>query len=255
MKVFDQHVGPMYIWSVALLILLAAAAMYSLGQFSYSFIAAVFFCIIAEIAINKYHHKRKIRIPVSGIITGLIIGSVAPYNVPLLAILAISLIAVLSKYFIVTKNGNVFNPAALGLLLGLAIFSIGDAWWTSNTYDLFGVALPLAFLLIISAYLAKRIVTVASFVIAILAFGILTGAAPLTILAIENTFLGINYLFAFLMLADPKTSPHKNIVQVTYGVGVALLCTLLVVLGLPYSLLIALLVANLCYFAYRRFVK
>ncbi|MDE1850598.1 MAG: RnfABCDGE type electron transport complex subunit D [Candidatus Micrarchaeota archaeon] len=253
MKILGQHIGAMYLWAIAILIALAAFSSYALGVFPIPLILAVIICSVVEVLVYKVHRKHAIRIPYSGIITGLIIGSVAPYNAPLIAVLVASVVAVLTKVFVKTKHGNIFNPAVIGLLVGLAVFSLGDAWWTASSYGVLGIAVPLSLLFVIAAYLAKRLIAAAAFVAAIVVISMATSNSAISLLTVESAVLNVNYFFALLMLADPKTSPHKNSAQIIYGAGIALVSSLLLITGIAYGLLIALLVGNLGYLLYRKF--
>jgi len=252
MKILNQHIGAMYLWAIAILLALATFSSYALGVFPVPLVLAVLICSVVEVLVYKVHKKHAIRIPYSGIITGLIIGSVAPYNAPLMAILVASVVAILTKVFVKTKHGNVFNPAVIGLLVGLAVFSLGDAWWTASSYSVLGVAIPLSILFIIAAYLAKRLITAAAFVVVVVIISVATSNSAISLPVIESAILNVNYFFALLMLADPKTSPHKNSAQIVYGLGVALISSFLIIFGAQYGLLIALLVGNLGYLLYRK---
>lgn len=250
MKIFNQPVGSMYLWSIALIPLIAAIASYSLAMFPYALIFSVIVCSIAEILITKLYLKRALKIPFSGIITGLIIGVVAPINAPLLAILIAGLAAILSKFFIKVKSSNVFNPAAFGMLIGLGIFSVGDSWWISSSVNLFGIVVVLTPILIILAYEAKRLplalISLATAIVIALIIG-----KTLSLVSLEVALLGINYFFLFVMLVEPKTSPHKNSAQIIYGVAIVLLYYLLAATGLPHTTFVALLIGNLFYAFYR----
>ncbi|HVA82965.1 MAG TPA: RnfABCDGE type electron transport complex subunit D [Candidatus Aquilonibacter sp.] len=252
MRILGQHIGAMYLWAIAILLSLAAFSSYTLGVFPVPLILAVIICSVVEVLVYKVHKKHAIRIPYSGIITGLIIGSVAPYNAPLMAILVASVVATLTKVFVKTKHGNIFNPAVAGLLVGLAVFSIGDAWWTASSYGILGIAIPLSLLFVVAAYLAKRLLTAAAFVAVVVIISIATSSSAISLFGIESAILNVNYFFALLMLADPKTSPHKNSAQIVYGVGIALISSLLIIGGIQYGLLLALLLGNLGYLLYRK---
>ena len=251
MKISGHVIGPMYLWTIALLALLAIIFSLTLHQFPLPLIVAVAVASIADILISRYHHKHRLRIPLSAIITGLIIGSVAPQNAPLLLAGMASLIAITSKAFIKSRRVNIFNPAAFGLLVSLAVFSVGDEWWAGGSYNIHGIALPLSFILIISAYQAKRLTSSASFMAATLVVGMLMGLSHLSAGWMATLVIGVNYYVAFVMVADPKTSPHRMAAQIGFGAGIAALTALLSIAAVPYSILIALLIGNAGYALYR----
>ncbi len=247
----------MYITAIILLLLVGGASAYLLGQFPYSLVFAVFACAAIELVIKKYYHRQKLKIPFSGIITGLIIGCVAPINVPLIPIFAACAVAVLSKFFIKSKGSNIFNPAALGLL-ALGILSIGSSWWATTSINLYGVAISVSIILIIAAYESRRLVLAFAFVLASVVLSIIA-SLPITSGSVAIAFISVNYFFAFLMLTEPRTSPPKYFAQVVYGIYVAVIYVILL-LVLPPSLYIsaliifaALLIGNLTYALFKKF--
>lgn len=252
MKISGRIASPMYLWTIALLVLLAIIFSISMHRFPLPLMVAVAVAAIADILISKLHHKHRLRIPLSAIITGLIIGSIAPQSAPLLLAAGASLLAILSKAFIKSRRVNIFNPAALGLLVALAAFSMGDEWWAGGSYNIYGIAVPLALVLIISAYQAKRLTASIAFVAATLVIGILVGGIAHASLSIMGSLvLSVNYYLAFVMVAEPKTSPHKLPAQICFGAGIAALAALLSVAGITYPSLIALLIGNAGYAIYK----
>lgn len=256
MRIFNQPVSTMHLWAVALLSILAAASSYALHVFPLGLISAVIIGGVIEALIRKLYMKHAFKIPFSGFITGLIIGSVAPINAPLLLILVASAIAICSKFFIKIRSSNIFNPAALGLIVALAVFGMGDEWWAAGNYNLYGMAISLTPILIILAYEARRLTTAVSFVlinlILILVLGI---AGPLSISSVPSIIFGVNYFFAFVMLVEPKTSPSDRYMQIAYGGSIAIIYTLLAYLRIPYPLLIVLLIGNVAYAIYRKYLR
>lgn len=256
MKIFGHTVARMHISAIILLVLLAGASAYVLKEFPYALIFTVFVCSVIEVIIKKYYQKQEARIPFSGIITGLIIGCVAPINAPLVPISVACAVAIISKFFIRTKGSNIFNPAAIGLL-ALGLLSIGSSWWAATSVNIYGVAVSLSIVLIIAAYECRRLVLAFSFIVASILLSIVA-SLPLTFSSAAIAFLGVNYFFAFMMLTEPKTSPPKNKAQIIYGIYVAVVYFVLVML-LPASLYIGaliifvtLLLGNLTYALYRK---
>jgi Na+-translocating ferredoxin:NAD+ oxidoreductase RnfD subunit len=241
----------MYAWSIGLLAFLAVVSGYELRIIPFSLIFAAVACAAIDIGISGLYKKYKLRLPVSGIITGMIIGSVAPFNASLLLILVASLIAIFSKYFITLKHVNIFNPATLGLIVALPLFGASDAWWTSTSVSAYGLAVPIAAVLVIAAYESRRLRTALSFIAVFLVLTMAFGRA-LSLSAFETALLGLNCFFALLMLTEPKTSPNGGNAQIIYGVAVALMLFALAHSGIAYAYLIALLVGNVAYAVYRK---
>lgn len=250
MMVGKHHLARMYVVTIALLLALAAIGAYQASAFPFALVTAVVSCILIELVVVKAK-KHRYRIPLSAIITGLIIGSVAPINAPLLLIVAAALIAELAKFFIKAKGRNVFNPAALGLLIALAVFGAGDEWWAAPSIHAYGLLIPIGAVLVISAYEARRLPLAL-----VAAAGISIGVAVLAgtgLSAAELLYslLAVNYYFVFLMVADPKTSPNKMSGQAVYGIGIALIALLFVWGRVSYPLLLALVLANILYALFR----
>lgn len=256
MQIVGHVIARMYVSAIVLLLFLAGASAYLLDEFPYALIFTVFACAIIEMALRKYYLKQNFKIPFSGIITGLIIGCVAPINVPLIPVFVACAIAMCSKFLIKIKSSNVFNPAALGLF-GLGLLSIGSSWWATTSITVYGFAVSLSIVLVIAAYECRRLTLAFSFIAASVLFSILV-SLPLTLGSVEIALISVNYFFAFLMLTEPKTSPPKRIAQMLYGIYVAVVYFILL-LVLPHSLYLsyltifaALLIGNMTYALYRK---
>ena len=252
MRVGGHHLARMYVITIALLVALAVVGAFSLGMVPVGLVVAVVACVLIEFSLVKVG-KKKFRFPLSAIITGLIIGFVAPINASVLLVIAASAIAELAKFFVKAKARNIFNPAAVGLLVALLVFGVGDEWWAAPSIHLYGILVPLAAVLIIAAYEARRVplaLVVAAMetvgLAALSGFGISPGV-------LFTSLLAINFYFIFLMVSDPKTSPNKASGQVIYGIGIGLFAIAFAWLHLSYPLLVALLIANLLYACFRVF--
>jgi glycine betaine catabolism B len=256
MKLFGHTVARMYISAIVLLVFLAGASAYLLGEFPYALIVAVLACAAIELVIQRYYLKHKARIPFSGIITGLIIGCVAPINVPLVPVFIACAIAIASKFFIKLKSSNVFNPAALGLL-ALGLMLIGSSWWATTSINIYGVAVSLSIVLVIAAYECRRLPLAFAFIITSVVLSIVA-SPPLVLGNVAIALLSVNYFFAFLMITEPKTSPPRSMGQTVYGIYIAVIYFALITL-LPHSLYFGLLIifaslllGNLTYALYRK---
>lgn len=234
-------------------------------------LALLFFCLLFTISsdlIFKKLKKRTFQPPYSAIITGLILTLIIDTSVNILQIFIICASAMLIKNFL-RFDKHIFNPAASGLLIGWLVFGLYPSWWAASFYTTGEFSIPN--LLIISAvllfgfvslYRLKRYVTVASYLgmLGTLSF----------IFSLSNSFSSLISLlfapgtlfFALVMLPEPMTSPFKKFVQVVFGISVALIQILLALStrdglfnNLPDYSLTALLVANLGYFIYTKYIK
>jgi Na+-translocating ferredoxin:NAD+ oxidoreductase RnfD subunit len=137
---------------------------------------------------------------------------------------ATSAIAVISKYVLRTRAGNIFNPAALAIVAAYFLFDSAQSWWGALP-ELHGSALLL--LAGAGAFITDRVNRM-PLVLAFLAsyFLLFTGAAyisePRLVAEIFRApDLHAALFFAFFILTDPPTSPVPYAPQVVYGVLVA----------------------------------
>ena len=247
MRIMGQAVSSMYVWAIALLTALVAISSYMLRIFPWNAVAAVAIAVVLDLLVARFYHRRKPTVPWTAMITGLIIGSVAPSNASMLLILLAVAVAIAARTWIRIKHVNIFNPAALGLLVALVAFSAGSEWWTSVSYNAYGIAIPLSIILVIASYEAKRLSVALSAVAVAFVLGLVLNGLG----SIVASLLGINYFFALVMVTEPRTSPVKNTAQAVYGALVAALVAVLAYIGFTYPFLVALLLGNLAYAYYR----
>lgn len=187
--------------------------------------------------------------PSGAVLTAMIIVMVMraqePWWVPTLA----SLMAVLSKYVLRTRQANVFNPAALALVAMYYLVPHGQSWWGA----LPDVSPWLRLVLLIGGvYLANRVnklPLVLSFVGAYFVLFTVTAflGDPRHVAEIFRSpdIDALSY-FTLVILTDPPTSPAKYAGQwvfglIAAGVGYAVFMTS----GAVYFLLAGVLAGNL----------
>lgn len=256
MKIFNKTIPDMYAWAIFLISLLAVIESILYNQIPWNLLVSVIVSCLLDVSIKKFYLKREIGFPYSATITGLIIGSVAPFNSSVLLGIVAAVIAISSKFFLRIKNINVFNPAALGLLVSLFIFSQGDQWWVANGYNYLGFIIPLSIILVIPNYKANKLVVSIPFLLTFLISDLVIAAlssVPISLLSIIISVLQLNYFFGFIMVSEPKTSPYKRNEQLAFGILVAVAVSLLSFFGVTYSLLISLLFGNVAYALWRKF--
>ena len=182
-----------------------------------------------------------------GAITGLIIALVLGSSTPGHIIAGTTVIAIVSKHLFRINKKPIFNPAALGLLVSIFLFSSGQSWWGAFT------ELPVwsvAFLLIGGFLVTERInkfpqvlAFLGSYFVLLLIMGYYdVGQAGD---ALRIPFINSALFLAFFMVTDPPTSPGKYKDQIWFGIITAIVSIIIYLLfgGLSY-LLIGLLVAN-----------
>ena len=160
-----------------------------------------------------------------------------------------SAIAVASKYLARTRSANVFNPAALALVITFYIFNTGQSWWGALPEI---TPLALVALLVTGGFIADRVNKV-PLVLVFLGtyFMLFTLAAfmgdPGKVAEIFRApDLHAVLFFAFFFLTDPPTSPVKYPGQLICGVIVAVVSfAIFEWLGVAYYLLAGVLAGNI----------
>jgi Na+-translocating ferredoxin:NAD+ oxidoreductase RnfD subunit len=193
--------------------------------------------------------KKVWKYPSGAVITAMIVTMVLRVQEPWYVIVITSVFAVLSKYVVRSRSANVFNPAALAIVVSFYVFHTGQNWWGA----LVDVE-PVAKVLMVGAGLfivdrVNKMPMVITFVGVY--FALFTIAAfvgnPLPVAEIFRTpDADAALYFAFFILTDPPTSPAKYRDQMICGAIVAVTSfALFEVAGVVYYLLAGVLVGNL----------
>ena len=186
--------------------------------------------------------------PSGALLTGLIIGVILRPQEPMSVVVAVSVIAIVSKHVLRTRWSNIFNPAALALVASSFLFSTGQSWWGSMPD--FG---PLGIIVMCATglFIADRINKLPLVVVFLGAyFALFTVASflgkPIDVAEIFRTpDLQATLFFAFFMVDDPPTCPVRYEDQVPFGLIVAVASfVIFIVVGAMYFLPAGLLVAN-----------
>lgn len=186
--------------------------------------------------------------PSGAVLTGLIVAMVLSPIEPWYVAATASALGVASKYVVRTRSANVFNPAALGLVVTYYVFDTAQNWWGA----LPAVA-PIALVVLFATgvFITDR-VNKTPLVLAFLGsyFLLFTASAfmgdPGRVAEIfRPPDLHMVLFFAFFILTDPPTSPVKYPNQVTCGVLIAVAAYgVFVLLGAVHYLLAGVLVGN-----------
>ena len=245
LKFFRTAKGLLLLVLVALT--MAAAPYEGAGRAVPGVLSAVAVAALLDVLLLRLRHPRW-EFPGGGILTGLIVAMVLSPFEPWYVPPATSAIAIVSKHLIRTKAANLFNPAALALVVSYYAFGSGQSWWGA----LPGLS-PWAILALFASgvFIADR-VNKMPVVMAFLGayYGLFTVTAFVgDSSAVAGIFrapdLHAVLYFAFFMVTDPPTVPIKNRDQVIFGVVVAVVSYALFELsGVVYYLLAGLLVGN-----------
>jgi Na+-translocating ferredoxin:NAD+ oxidoreductase RnfD subunit len=186
--------------------------------------------------------------PSGALLTGLIVAMVLspeePWYVPAIT----SAIAVVSKYLLRTFSANVFNPAALGIVVTFYIFDTGQSWWGA-----LGGVTPIALiaLFVTGVFITDRVNKLPLVLAFVGSYYLLFTVAafagePRRVAEIfRPPDLQAVLFFAFFILTDPPTSPVKYPDQIICAVIVATSSfAVFELLGAAHYLLAGVLVGN-----------
>lgn len=265
MNAITQYITKYFhsMYYVTITVLLVVAAVESIGhEFPVNLIVAVLAASLLDVAVKKLWLKRTPTVPLSAIITGLIIGSVS-VNVPVSGVLMATILAILSKFIIRMRGSHVFNPAVFGVVTSRFFNPAAHVAVTHSLPQVvegfgpggFTVHILLVPLLLFANYKARKLWISIPFLITTALLFNSTGLISLNSLNIRDIFSFLEvmpYYFAFIIVSEPKTSPYPKKEQVLFGVSIAILSVLVTLLsGSHAGALVVLLLGNLIYVLYR----
>jgi Na+-translocating ferredoxin:NAD+ oxidoreductase RnfD subunit len=196
--------------------------------------------------------RRPASFSVGGVITALILADVLSGLTPTYVVVLTTVIALASKHILKRGRKPVFNPAAVGLLVSIGLFSTAQSWWA-------GMPLMslwhLPILLAVGAFVSVRVRKYPQVLAFLGTYGILLlamaaahvglpSATPAD--ALRPPFINAALFLAFFMLTDPPTTPATLREQLQFAVISAAVSVVVYALvgGLAY-LLVGLLAGNL----------
>ncbi len=186
--------------------------------------------------------------PSGAVLTAMIVSMVLGAQSPWYEVTLTSVAAVLSKYVVRTRAANVFNPAALGIVLLFPIFHAGQSWWGAlpEVTPVLQIALALG-----GIFIADRVnklpLVIAFLGVYYLLFTVTAYAAdPAWVSEVfRSPDLQAALYFAFFILTDPPTSPVRYGDQLIFAVIVAVVSFVIFEwIGAVYYLLAGVLVGN-----------
>lgn len=212
---------------VALFLLLALAGTGAgIALIAPGLLAACVVAMLIDAPILRYRAGAW-QFPSGALLTGLLIAMIlSPYQPWYIAAVAAA-IGIVSKYIARTRSANIFNPAALGLVIAYYVFNerTGQSWWGALP-ELPAIALVALFAtgLFITDRVNKLAAVLAFLGSHYLLFTIASYAGdPGRVAGIYRApDLHMALFFAFFMVTDPPTSPPKPRDQIVFGVIVAL---------------------------------
>jgi Na+-translocating ferredoxin:NAD+ oxidoreductase RnfD subunit len=207
---------------LALLAALAAPAE-GVRQVWPGFVAASAAAMLADLPFLRLRSDTW-QFPSGALLTGMIVAMVLSPQEPWHVAAITAAAGVISKYIFRTRSANVFNPAALALVVAFYLFDTGQSWWGALP-DVTPYALIL--LLATGVFITDR-VNKMPLVLAFLGvyYTLFTVTAfvgdPARVVEIYRApDLHAVLFFAFFILTDPPTSPVRYPAQIAGGILVA----------------------------------
>jgi enediyne biosynthesis protein E5 len=180
----------------------------------------------------------------SGLIVAFVLGPLEPHWVTF----TVAALATVSKHVIASKQGHIFNPAALALVVSVPLFGTGQSWWGALAN---APAFWLILLLAGGAFILERLnkfplaLSFLGVYFGLFAFAGLVGPARVAEM-FRMPFVNAACFLACFMLTDPPTSPGKRDDQVWFGGLVAIVAAVAQLVGVGQTyLLVGLLAGNL----------
>jgi len=186
--------------------------------------------------------------PSGAILTGLIIAMVQSPHEPWAVAAATSAIAIASKYVARTHSANVFNPAALALVVSFHVFGTGQDWWGALPDLPLAAAAVLVALGIFIANRVNKLPMVLAFLgvyYCLFTLSAFFGNPALVAEVFRTPDVQAVLYFAFFILTDPPTSPTRYRDQIVCATIVAAVSFgVFTWAGVVYYLLAGVLVGN-----------
>lgn len=212
------------------------------------FLGAIAAAALADLVILRVR-KSVWEFPSGAVLTAMIVAMVLRAQEPWYVVSLTALVAVLSKYLLRSRSANVFNPAALAIVITFYLFHTGQSWWGAltevNPY-------AQAVLLIAGIFITDR---VNKMPLVLMFLGTYFLLFTVTAFVSDPQWVSEIFrppdleaalFFAFVILTDPPTSPAKYPDQVVCGAIVALVSyAFFEWAGVVYYLLAGVLAGNI----------
>lgn len=209
--------------------------------------AALFAACAVDLAIIRVRTKTWV-FPDGAALTAMIMAMVLRPQEPWWVAAATAIIAVVSKYAVRSRTANVFNPAALAIVISYYAFHTGQSWWGSlSETPLFVQPALLLGGIFIANRVKKMPLAIAFLGVYFVLFTIVAyvGNAQRVAEIFRSPDAQAALYFAFIILTDPPTSPAKTPDQIACGAIVAVTgFALFQWAGVVYYLLGGVLVGN-----------
>jgi Na+-translocating ferredoxin:NAD+ oxidoreductase RnfD subunit len=224
-KVRRFFATPKGLLTIALALLIAIAAPHEgLRLVLPELAAAVVAAGAIDAVILRYRHRRW-EFPSGAVLTALLVGMVLSAQVAWYIAAVTSVVAVLSKYVVRTRAANVFNPAALAIVVVFPVLHAGQSWWGAAPEVPVPAQLTLGATGIFIADRVNKLPLVVAFLgVYFLLFTVTAyvGDPARVAEVFRSPDLQAALFFAFFILTDPPTSPVRYPDQLVFAAMVAI---------------------------------
>jgi Na+-translocating ferredoxin:NAD+ oxidoreductase RnfD subunit len=216
---------PKGLLTIVLVILVAMAAPHEgIRVVAPGLIAGVIVASLIDAAALRWKRKRW-EFPSGAILTALIVAMVLSAQEPWYVVAVTSAVAVASKYVFRTHAANIFNPAALAIVVTFFVFNTGQSWWGALPE-----LPPIAEVMLVASglFIADRVNKMPLVLAFLGAYYLLftvtafVGDPGWVSEVFRTPDLQAALYFAFFILTDPPTSPVTYRDQIVCGIIVAL---------------------------------
>jgi Na+-translocating ferredoxin:NAD+ oxidoreductase RnfD subunit len=234
--------------TAVLFVLVAMAAVFiGVARIAPPVLAAVLAAVIVDAPIMRAR-GRWWTVPDGAVLTGLFVAMVLSPFEPWYVAATTAAVAVASKYVFRGRTANVFNPAALGLVVTFYAIGTGQDWWGALAdAGVVGVIVLTA----TGVFIADRVNKMPLLLTFLGSYFILfttlafIGDPRLVAEIFRPPDINAALFFAFFILTDPPTSPAKHQDQILYGLIVAVASfAIFEMTGAAHYLLSGVLVGN-----------
>jgi Na+-translocating ferredoxin:NAD+ oxidoreductase RnfD subunit len=216
---------PKGLLTVVLIVLAAMAAPHEgVAVVAPGLLSAIAVAGTMDLLILRTRHTRW-EFPSGAVLTALIVSMVLSAQTPWSVVALTAGLAVVTKYIVRTRAGNVFNPAALAIVATFPVFHAGQSWWGALPEVTPIVQLALIVTGVFIADRVNRMPLVLTFL------GVYYGLFTVTSFVgdparVSEVFrapdLQAALFFALFIATDPPTSPVKYRDQAIFATIVAL---------------------------------
>lgn len=211
---------------VLTLVWIVASYNFGLAHAVPTVVAAVVAALSLDFAINKFA-RNLTYFPVSGLVSGLLVGLIIDPSSGYHVVVAAALLAVLSKHLISYLGphirNHIFNPAAFGIVVVSLFYGNQTAWWGVSWWPgIYLLLIPTAGYII---YKMGRGPLVLTFLAIYAAYRLILTGDPVS--SLLSPLDATTIFFALVMLPEPQSSPATGVWKYGFGllVGVILILT------------------------------